>query len=100
LVFIAVLALDDPGYLSIVDRGIELLQVEDVAGDDIRAATAAFVRCRALIDQTEHAVLEEAACLLADRVAIEPRNAATLSNGFILQHDAADDFICGAAPDR
>src|SRR5947209_6413587 len=65
---VPVLALDDAGDLAVVDTGIELLQIEDVAGDDSGIAMPAPVARGALVDQAEHAMLDEAAGLLTDGV--------------------------------
>jgi hypothetical protein len=91
--FAAELAPDDAGDLAIMDGWVELLQIEDVAGHDVRVALLAFVRGRAAVDQAEHAAFEEAACFFAHGLTVQPGSAAALRDADISQHDVADDLV-------
>ncbi len=90
---VAVLALDNARDLSVVDAGVKLLEVEDLAGDDIGIAMPALVAGRAAIDQAEHAVLDEPTGFLTDDVTVHAGDPATLGDGLIGQYDAMDDLV-------
>jgi len=88
------LTLEDARDLAIVDRWIQIFDEKNVAGDMLGEGVglAAGLR-RALVDQAEHALLEEAARLVGHRRAIEARFLAAHGDPFTEQHDGADDFI-------
>src|SRR5947209_1231505 len=90
---VAVLPLDDPGDLAVMDRRIELFQVENRAGDDVGILVPARVGRCSSISETEHAVLEEALGLLADGVAIDTGDSAPFGDTLVHKHDAADDLV-------
>src|SRR5919206_2463311 len=57
---IAKLARDNPDDLTVIDRGIELLEIQNVGGERLgKLLWLATGFGGALIEETEHAVLEE-----------------------------------------
>jgi hypothetical protein len=79
--------------VAIADRLVEVLEIEDVAGDHIGIRLPALCRCGALIDETQHALLEEALRLFAHRRTVDPRLSAPCCDGLIGEHHGANHVI-------
>jgi hypothetical protein len=90
---VAELAPHNAHQLAVVERRVELLEVEEIAGDRVGVAVPSPMCGGASVDEAEHAMLEEAACLLANGGTVHSRLPAARRHGFIRQEDAADDLV-------
>jgi hypothetical protein len=91
--FVPELALYDAHQLAIVERRVELLEVEEVASYVLWVRIGPLLAGCAAVDEPEHARFEKASRFCGDGGAIQPRLPAAFGDGLVRQEDAADDLI-------
>jgi hypothetical protein len=92
--FVAKFAFNDLYYLTVVDRGIQLLEGEDFSGDRFRICMrfpTGFAR--PLVRQSKHAVLDEALGFFPDPCPLNPGLTAAFRDCFREQHNGPDHLI-------
>ena len=84
----------DAHQLAIVERRVELLEVEKVASHVLGVGRVPLLaRGRAAVDKPKHALLKEAVRFRSDGGTVKPCLPAALGNGLIREEDASDDLI-------
>ncbi len=88
-----VLAPDNAHAFAVMYRGVELLQIQNVPGDQRWVGQLALLGPDPLVNQTAHGVLHEAAGLLRYAPAVHPSLTAPLSDRRVMQHDVANCLV-------
>jgi len=91
--FVPELASDDAHELPIVERRVELLEVEEVASHVLWIEILPLLGGGAAVDKPEHARFEEASRFGGDGGAVLACLPAAFGDGLICEEDAADDLV-------
>ena len=90
---VAVLALENADDLPIVERRLELLEVEQIGRDDFGEVVLRGVGRGAPVHQAEHTLFEEATGFLPDGGAIQVICMTTCNYRLVDEHDRANDLV-------